>query len=97
MFYVMRSLLHLVDNTVDSNAASEMLIQSFLHSFGLRLAPPSQRQLISDHLWCNVHSKQRGHSARAEHQGNKLPLVPTTLSLAHTSSQQTTERIVCRT
>lgn len=100
----MLQLLHKVDNSTNSNAAADVpsssldnvatsqqqFSQSSLQGFGLRLAPPSQRQSTSDNLWSsqgNVDGKLAEHSARGDHQ---LPSAASQyLSPALPSSQPT--------
>uniref|UniRef100_A0A0A9DEE8 Uncharacterized protein n=1 Tax=Arundo donax TaxID=35708 RepID=A0A0A9DEE8_ARUDO len=83
----MLQLLHKVDNSRNSNAAPDMPSNSLgisaqqqlnhpsLQGFGLRLAPPSQRQPTSGNLWSsqtNVDGKQPDHSAQ-ENDRTQLP------------------------
>lgn len=87
----MLQLLHKVDNTRTSNAVADMPDNSLgvvssqqqlnhpnLQGFGLRLAPPSQRQSNSVNLWSsqtNVDAKQPDLSAQ-EDDRSQLPSTP---------------------
>ncbi|KAL6645110.1 hypothetical protein ACP70R_016718 [Stipagrostis hirtigluma subsp. patula] len=99
----MLQLLHKVDNSRNSNVAAEtpnssvgiasaqqQLNQPSLQGFGLRLAPPSQRQSTSGHLWANqtnIDGKQPDHSSQ-EDDHTQLPSTTSQPLLApHPSSQ----------
>jgi hypothetical protein len=99
----MLQLLHKVDNSRNSNAVAEVPSNSLgivsaqqqpnhpsLQGFGLRLAPPSQRQSNSGNLWSgqtNVDAKQPDHSAQ-EDDRSQLPSTPSqSLTSPHTNSQ----------
>ncbi|EAY89026.1 hypothetical protein OsI_10510 [Oryza sativa Indica Group] len=101
----MLQLLHKVDNSTDSNAAADMpnsspdntgtvqqqLNQSSLQGFGLRLAPPSQRQLTPGHVWstrADVDGKQPEHSTKGEDQ-TQPSAASQSLPPGHPSSQPT--------
>ncbi|XP_062210340.1 uncharacterized protein LOC133911897 isoform X2 [Phragmites australis] len=93
----MLQLLHKVDNSRNSNAAADIpnnspgivsaqqqLNHPSVQGFGLRLAPPSQRQPTLGHLWSsqtNVDGKQPDHSAQ-EDDLTQLPSA-TSQSLVH--------------
>ncbi|KAL6867363.1 hypothetical protein ACP4OV_015387 [Aristida adscensionis] len=99
----MLQLLHKVDNSRSSNAAADMpnsslgvpssqqqLNQSSLQGFGLRLAPPSQRQSTSGHLWSNqtnVEGKQPEHSAQEDDQTQLPSTTSQSLLPPHPTSQ----------
>jgi hypothetical protein len=99
----MLQLLHKVDNSRNSNAvgdvpnnslgpvsAQQQLNHPSLQGFGLRLAPPSQRQSNSGNLWSsqtNVDAKQPDHST-PEDDRSQLPSTPSqSLTPPHTNSQ----------
>ncbi|CAN6307541.1 unnamed protein product [Urochloa humidicola] len=99
----MLQLLHKVDNSRNSNAvadvpnnslgavsAQQQLNHPSLQGFGLRLAPPSQRQSNSGNLWSsqtNADTKQSDQSAQ-EDDRSQLPSTPSqSLTPQHTNSQ----------
>lgn len=99
----MLQLLHKVDSSRTSNAvadvpnnslgvvsAQQQLNHPSLQGFGLRLAPPSQRQSNSGNLWSsqtNVDAKQPDHAAQ-EDDRSQLPCTPSqSLTPPHTNSQ----------
>uniref|UniRef100_A0A0D9VR61 Uncharacterized protein n=1 Tax=Leersia perrieri TaxID=77586 RepID=A0A0D9VR61_9ORYZ len=99
----MLQLLHKVDNSTDSNAAADMpnsspdniatvqqqLHQSSLQGFGLRLAPPSQRQSAPGHVWStrpDVDGKQLEHLTKGEDQ-TQPSAASQSLPPAHPSTQ----------
>ncbi|XP_006649626.1 hornerin-like [Oryza brachyantha] len=101
----MLQLLHKVDNSTDSNTAADLptsspdnianvqqqLNQSSLQNFGLRLAPPSQRQLTPGHVWStrtDVDGKQPEHSTKGEDH-TQPSAASQSLAAGHPSSQPT--------
>ena len=99
----MLQLLHKVDNSRNSNvvadipnnslgvvSAQQQLNHSSLQGFGLRLAPPSQRQSNSGNLWSsqtNADGKQSDHSAQDDDR-TQLPSTPSqSLTPQHQNSQ----------
>ncbi|WVZ55977.1 hypothetical protein U9M48_006570 [Paspalum notatum var. saurae] len=99
----MLQLLHKVDNSRNSNAVADMPNNSpgvvsaqqqpnhpSLQGFGLRLAPPSQRQSNSGNLWsnqANVDAKQPDHSTQEDDRSH-LPSTPSqSLTPPHPNSQ----------
>ncbi|KAG8074024.1 hypothetical protein GUJ93_ZPchr0006g40792 [Zizania palustris] len=101
----MLELLHKVDNSTDSNAAADhpnsspdntatvqqQLNQPSLQGFGLRLAPPSQRQSAAGHAWSthtDVDGKQLEHSTKGEDH-TQSSTANHSLPPGHPSSQPT--------
>ncbi|XP_062216410.1 uncharacterized protein LOC133916655 [Phragmites australis] len=99
----MLQLLHKVDNSRNTNAAADMPSNSLsivsaqqhlnhpsLQGFGLRLAPPSQRQSTSGHLWSsqtNVDGKQPDHSAQEDDRTHLASTIGQSLTSPHPNSQ----------
>jgi hypothetical protein len=98
----MLQLLHKVDNSRNNSAAADMLNNSFgvsaqqqpnqptMQGFGLRLAPPSQRQSSSGHLWSsqtNADGKQSGHSTQEDDRTQLPSSTSQSLMPPHPNSQ----------
>ncbi|KAG8095954.1 hypothetical protein GUJ93_ZPchr0013g35097 [Zizania palustris] len=101
----MLQLLHKVDNSTDSNVVADMpnsspdnistvqkhLNQPSLQGFGLRLAPPSQRQSTAGHTWStqtDVDGNQPEHSTKGgDHTQSST--ASHSLPTGHPSSQLT--------
>jgi hypothetical protein len=98
----MLQLLHKLDNSRNNNAAADMSNNSFgvsaqqqpnqptMQGFGLRLAPPSQRQSSSGHLWSsqtNADGKQSDHSAQEDDRTQLPSATSQSLTPPHSNSQ----------
>ncbi|GJN08663.1 hypothetical protein PR202_ga26612 [Eleusine coracana subsp. coracana] len=100
----MLQLLHKVDNSRNNSAAADMSNNSFgivsaqqqqpnqptMQGFGLRLAPPSQRQSSSGHLWSsqtNADGKQSDRQAQEDDQTQLPSTTSQSMTPPHPNSQ----------